>query len=354
MATPSRQTSAYQGTSRRHELPHSTMLAVLTDGYGGADVLRTARVPVPQPRADEVLVRVHAAGLDRGTWHLMTGRPYLLRAFFGLLRPRQPICGRDVAGTVSAVGAGVRDVSVGDEVYGIGRGSFAQYAVVKTSRLARKPATLSFTQAAVVPVSGLTALQALRDAGRVQPGQQVLVTGASGGVGAYAVQLAVAFGAQVTGVASPAKADFVCSLGANHVIDYTTSDFAAGPLRYDLIVDIAGSSTLSRLRAALTPMGTAVLVGEDEDQLTGGMVRQLRGLALSLIGRRRFAGLVSQERGSDVQALTELIESGQVTPHVDRSFALSEAAEAMRYLVSGAARGKIAILPPTPDTNRGK
>ncbi len=354
MFDPQRPTTTSSDSSAHTPPLAGTMLAVVADGYGSADVLRTDRVPIPLPRADEVLVSVHAAGLDRGTWYLMTGRPYLLRAFFGLRRPRDRVCGRDVAGTVTAVGDAVRGFGIGDEVYGIGRGTFAQYAVVKSTRVAHKPAKVSFAQAAVVPVSGLTALQALRDTGRVQPGQQVLITGASGGVGAYAVQLAVAFGAHVTGVCSPAKTDFVRSLGAEHVIDYTTGHFTASSRRYDLIIDIAGSPTLTQLRDVLTPNGRAVLVGEDHDQITGGMIRQLRGWALSLTGRRRYVGMISKERGSDLQALTDLIESGHLTPHVDRSFSLSEVADAMRHLESGATLGKIAVLPPTCEASEGE
>lgn len=321
------------------------MLAVVADGYGTADVLRRTQLPIPRPEPNEVLLAVHAAGLDRGTWHLMTGRPYLLRAFFGLRRPRQRVCGRDVAGTVIAFGAAVRGISIGDEVYGIGRGTFAQYAVVTSARVARKPVNLSFVEAAVVPISGLTALQALRDVGRVRAGQQVLITGASGGVGTYAVQLAAVFGAHVTGVCSLTKADFVRSLGAERVLDYTTSHFTSDGRRYDLIIDIAGNATLTQLQDALTSSGTAVLVGEDHDQITGGMLRQLRGWGLSLLSRRRFVGLLSKERGSDLRVLTDLIESGQMTPHVDRSFSLNNAAEAMRHLESGETRGKIAVLP---------
>ena len=345
MTNSQRATPAYPGRSTHSEPSVSTMLAVVADGYGTADVLRMTHLPIPRPGPDEVLVSVHAAGLDRGTWHLMTGRPYLLRAFFGLRPPRQRVCGRDVAGTVTAVGAAVRGVNIGDEVYGIGRGTFAQYAVAKSTRVARKPANLSFAEAAVVPISGLTALQALRDIGRVQAGQQVLITGASGGVGAYAVQLAAMFGAHVTGVCSPAKADFVRSVGAERVLDYTTSHFTSDARRYDLIIDIAGNATLTQLRDALTSSGTAVLVGEDHDQITGGMMRQLRGWALSLSRRRRFVGLLSKERGSDLQVLTDLIESGHMTPHIDRSFCLGDAADAMRHLESGEAFGKIAILP---------
>src|SRR6478609_10031814 len=231
----------------------TTMRAVTQDRYGGAEVLRVTDVARPLVGDHEVLVRVSAAGLDRGTQHLMTGTPYAMRLALGLRRPRQPIAGRDVAGTVAQVGSAVTRFAVGDEVYGMAGGSFAEYAVAREAKLAPKPATLSFAQAAVVPISGGTALQALVDAGRVQAGQSVLVIGASGGVGTYAVQLAKAFGADVTGVSSTAKVDLVKSLGADHVIDYTREDFADGTRRYDLILDIGGSTPVRRLRRALRP-----------------------------------------------------------------------------------------------------
>ena len=234
-----------------------TMRAILQDAYGTPDVWRIGEIAVPEVADKEVLVKVEAAGLDRGTWHLMTGLPYLGRLAFGLRRPKNTVPGRDLAGTVAAVGASVTRFTVGDAVFGIGSGSFAEYAVAPEDKLARTPANLSSSQAATVPISGTTALRALHDAGHLEKGQRVLIIGASGGVGTYAVQLAKAFGSHVTGVCSTAKTDLVRSLGADRVIDYTHDDFADGTERYDLIIDIGGSSPLSRLRRALGPKGTA-------------------------------------------------------------------------------------------------
>ncbi len=249
---------------------NSTMRAITQDEYGLADLLRSARIARPEiTDNDEVLVRVHAAGLDRGVWHLMTGLPYLGRLAFGVRKPRNPVPGIDLAGTVVAVGPAVTRFSAGDEVFGFGKGTFAEYAVAREGKLARKPANLTFEQAAVVPVSATTALQALTDVGRIQPGQKVLITGASGGVGSYMVQLAKTFGAVVTAVCSTSKLDLVRSLGADHVIDYTHEGFADGVNRYALILDIAGNPTLSWLRGALTPTGTAVIVGGEGAELTG-------------------------------------------------------------------------------------
>ena len=322
----------------------STMQAIVQDAYGSADVLRLATIARPEVTDNDVLLQVHAAGLDRGTWHLMSGTPYLLRLGFGLRRPRNPVPGRDVAGTVVAVGSAVTRFSVGDEVFGIAPGSFAEYAVAREDKLARKPANLTFEQAAVVPISGGTALQALRDMGRVEPGQKVLIIGASGGVGSYAVQLAKAFGAEVTGVCSTAKLDLVRSLGADHVIDYTQDDFADGTHHYDLILDIGGNPTLSRLRRALTPRGTAVITGgEDGGNFSGGMNRGFRALALSPFVRQRLTMFVAKERASDLELLTPLIEAGKVTPSIDRSYPLAEVPDAMRHLDAGKARGKLAI-----------
>ena len=322
----------------------NTMRAIVQDTYGSADVLRLARISPPGIADNEVLLRVHAAGLDRGTWHFMTGRPYLLRLVSGIRRPKNPVPGRDVAGTVVALGSAVTRFSAGDEVFGIGQGSFAEYAVARADKLARKPANATFEQAAVVPVSALTALQALTDVGRVEQGQKVLVIGASGGVGSYAVQLAKAFGAEVTGVCSPTKLDLVRSLGADHVIDYTRDDFADGVHRYDLILDIAGNPALSRLRRALTPTGTAVIVGGEEGgSWAGGIDRQLRALALSRFVRQRLTSLICKERSSDLERLTELIEAGKVTPSIDRTYPLDQVPEAMRHLEAGKARGKVAI-----------
>jgi NADPH:quinone reductase-like Zn-dependent oxidoreductase len=324
------------------------MRAIVHDTYGSAEVLRLASIPRPGAANladDEVLLRVHAAGLDRGTWHLMTGLPYLGRLAFGLRRPRNPVPGLDVAGTVVAVGGAVTRFAAGDEVFGVGKGTFAEYAVAREDRLARKPSRLGFEQAAVVPVSASTALQAVSDHGRLKPGQTVLVIGASGGVGSYAVQLAKALGAtEVTGVASTSKLDLVRALGADRVIDYTREDFADGTRRYDLVLDIGGNPSLTRLRRALTPTGTAVIVGgEAGGNFSGGMNRQLRGRAWSLFLRQRLTFFLAQQRASDLERLTEFLEAGTVTPMIDRSYPLDQAPEAMRHLEAGQVRGKVAI-----------
>jgi NADPH:quinone reductase-like Zn-dependent oxidoreductase len=324
-------------------LTDRTMRAILQDRYGTAEVLRLGRVPSPVIGDHDVLVEVRAAGLDRGTEHLMTGKPYAARLAFGMRRPKNPVPGRYVAGTVVDVGAAVTRFAVGDEVYGVAPGSFAEYAVARESRLARKPANLSFTQAAVIPVSAATALRALVDVGRVQPGQSVLVIGASGGVGSYAVQLAKAFGAEVTGVCSTAKADLVTSLGADHVIDYTREDFADGSRRYDLILDIAGNPSLTRLRRALAPRGTAVFVGGEDAGVLIGMGRQLRGVLLSAFVKQRIALLVAKESATDYDRLTDLIEAGKVVPSIDRTYPLEDAPLAVRQLEAGHVRGKVAI-----------
>ena len=321
-----------------------TMEAIVQNGYGTPKVLRRGRIARPVIAANEVLVHVHAAGMDRGTWHLMTGRPYLLRVLgFGFRGPKNPVPGIDVAGTVAAVGSAVSRFAVGDEVFGMSRGSFAEYAAAPEDKLAHKPANLSFGQAAVVPISAGTALQAL-DAGRVQRGNKVLILGASGGVGTYAVQLAKSRGAEVTGVCSAGKADLVRSLGADHVLDYARDDFADGTRRYDLILDVGGNPPLSRLRRALTPAGTAVIVGGEEGgKWTGGFGRSLRAPLLSLFVRQRLTMLASKERASDLDRLTALIEAGEVMPSVDRTYTLDEVPDAMRHLEAGDVRGKIAI-----------
>jgi NADPH:quinone reductase-like Zn-dependent oxidoreductase len=275
---------------------------------------------------------------------MMTGRPYLGRLAFGFRTPRSPVLGIEVAGTVDSVGAAVTRFAVGDEVYGFARGSFADYAVAREDRLAPKPVNLSLQQASVVPLSAATALQALTDSGRAQQGQTVLVIGASGGVGSYAVQIAKALGAEVTGVASTAKLDLVRALGADHVLDYTRDDFADGSRRYDLVIDLAGNPTLSRLRRALTPTGTAVITGGEEGgSFSGGMNRQLRAVAWSPFLRQRLTMFIAKQRSSDLDRLSILIEAGNVTPSIDRSYPLQETADAMRYLAAGHARGKVAI-----------
>lgn len=323
----------------------TTMRAIVQDTYGSAEVLHLDRIPRPRIADHEVLVQVRAAGLDRGTWHMMTGQPYLMRVLgFGFRAPKNRVPGLDVAGRVVAVGTAVTRFTPGDEVFGISRGSFAEYAAVREDKLSPKPANLTFEQAAVAPISAGTALQALTDAGRVEAGQRVLVIGASGGVGSYAVQLAKAFDAEVTGVCGTAKLEFVTSLGADHVIDYTTEDFADGTHTYDLILDIAGNTPLSRLRKALTPAGTLVIVGGEEGgRWTGGFGRSLRAPLLSPFVGQRLTMLASKERASDQERLTPLIESGQVVPVIDRTYSLHEVPDAMRHLSSGEVRGKLAI-----------
>ena len=321
------------------------MKAITQDTYGSTDVLEFRDVDEPGDRGQhDVLVQVRAAGVEIGTWHVMAGKPYLLRIMgFGLRKPKVPVRGRDVAGVVEAVGKSVTRFQPGDEVFGTADGSFAEYASAPEARLALKPANLTFEQAAVVPISGGTALQGLRK-GKVQPGQKVLIVGASGGVGSFAVQLAKAFGAEVTGVCSTAKVDLVRSLGADDVIDYAREDFADGTRHWDLILDTGGRRSLSDLRRALTPKGTLVIVGgEGGGNWLGGFDRNLRSGLVSMFVSQRLTMLASKERGEDFDALRELIEAGKVTPVIDRTYPLIEAPEAIRYVVEGRARGKVAI-----------
>jgi NADPH:quinone reductase-like Zn-dependent oxidoreductase len=319
------------------------MRAVLQDRYGTSAALRVGTIAVPTIGDHDVLIEVHAAGLDRGTEHLMTGKPYAVRLAMGVRRPKNPVPGRDVAGVVAGVGSAVTRFAIGDEAYGVAPGSFAEYAVAREDQLARKPTNLSFAQAAVVPVSAATALRALVDVGQVQSGESVLVLGASGGVGSYAVQLAKAFGAEVTGVCSAAKTDLVASLGADHVLDYQRDDFADGTRTYDLVLDIAGSPSLKRLRRALQPRGAAVFVGGEGGGAITGMGRQLRGVLVSPFVKQRLALLVTKEQASDYERLTDLIEAGQVTPSLDRTYPLEEVPLAMQQLEAGQVRGKVAI-----------
>ena len=321
------------------------MKAIVQDTYGPADVLELREIDVPSIAEDEVLVQVHAAGVDRGVWHLVTGLPYPIRlAGYGVRAPKTPTPGMDLAGVVVEVGGAVTRFQPGDEVFGVGRGAFAELARAREDKLAPKPANLSFAQAAAVPISGLTALQALRDSGQVQPGQRVLVIGASGGVGSYAVQIAKAFGAEVTGVCSTGKTDMVRALGADHVIDYSREDFADGGQRYDLILDIGGNSSLSRLRSALTPTGTLIIVGgETGGRWLGGFDRMLRAPLLSAFVGQKLRPMACSENHADLIVLTELIESGRVMPAIDRVYPLSEAADAIRHVGGGHARGKVVV-----------
>jgi NADPH:quinone reductase-like Zn-dependent oxidoreductase len=320
------------------------MKAIVQDIYGSPDVLELRDIDKPAVGDGDVLVRVHAAGLDPGVWHLTTGLPYMIRLGYGLRAPKTRVRGRDVAGTVEAVGGNVTEFKPGDEVFGICEGSFSGYTCAREKKLAPKPANLTFEQAATVPISAITALQALRDKGHVQPGQRVLVIGAAGGVGSFAVQLAKAFGAHVTGVCSTTKMDLVRSIGADDVIDYTRDDFADGAHLYDLILDTAGNRTLSHLRRALTRRGTLVVIGgEGGGRWLGGFDRNLRAGMFSPLVSQKLRMLVSKERKEDLQSLRELIEAGKVTPVIDRTYPLSEAPEAVRYLEKGHARGKVVI-----------
>jgi NADPH:quinone reductase-like Zn-dependent oxidoreductase len=331
------------------------MRAMVQYRYGSPDVLELRDIDKPRIADDEVLVRVHAAGVDRGVWHMMTGLPYFLRLIIpglGLRAPKNPIPGSDVAGVVEAVGKNVTRFKPGDEVFGIGLGSYAEYTRALESKLAPKPANLSFELAAVVPISGLTALQAVRDSGNVQAGQKVLVIGASGGVGTFAVQIAKRLGAEVTGVASTTKLDLLNSLGADHVIDYTCEDFAEKKDFYDLILDTGGHSSLSHLRRALAPRGTVVIVGAETDgKWFGGFDRSIRAMVLSRFISHTLVAFVNSENAEDLVTIKELIEAGEVTPTVDRTFPLSEAPKAIGYLVDGHARGKVAVI--IDDPNEG-
>lgn len=321
-----------------------TMKAIVRRHYGTADVLRLDEVDKPRIGDHEVLARVRAAGVARSAWHLMTGLPYLVRVVgYGLRAPKNPVLGSEFAGVVESVGSRVTRFQPGDEVFGSGSGAFAEYVSAREDRLARKPPSLTFEAAAAVPESGLTALQALRDHARVGDGQTVLVIGASGGVGSYAVQLAKALGASVTGV-SASKLDLVRAIGADRVIDYTTGVFAEPGQAYDAILDMGGSRPLAALRGHLTPTGRLVLVGGEEGgRFIGPLGRSFRGLFLSAIGRQKFVTFVATVRAPDLEFLAGLIEAGKVKPIIERTYNLSDTAEAIRHLEAGRARGKLVV-----------
>ena len=322
------------------------MKAITQDKYGSADVLRLRDIERPTPSEREVLVRVQAAGIARGVLHVMTGEPYLMRLVgFGLLKPKNPVPGQDVAGTVTATGAGVTRFKIGDEVFGIAKGSFAEYAVAREDKLTHKPENLSFEQAAAMPISGLTALGAL-DAAGVTVGSNVLIVGASGGVGTYAVQIAVALGATVTGVASGSKADLVTGLGAQRVIDYTREDFADGSHTYDVIVDTGGMTSVSRLRKALQPKGTLAIVGgESGSTWSPGLGRQLKAAVMSPIVSQRLTSILNKEHYSGLDRLAKLAATGDVAPCIERSYSLADVPDAVRRLEAGNVRGQIVITP---------
>jgi NADPH:quinone reductase-like Zn-dependent oxidoreductase len=326
----------------------ATMTAIVHDDYGTTpeEVLRVDTVPRPAPGDSEVLVRVHAASVDRGTWHAMAGLPLPIRlAGFGVRRPKQLNPGRALAGTVERAGPGLAGFSDGDEVYGIAEGAaFAEYAVVPVGKLATKPAGLDFEAAATVPISAPTALQAVHDQAKVQPGESVLVIGASGGVGSFAVQLAKGAGADVTGVCTTAKVDMVRSLGADHVIDHTREGITDDGRRYDVILDIGGNRRLAELRRALAPHGRLVLVGaETGGRWLGGLDRGLRAMLLSPFVGQRLGMFIAKETAGDLNTLRGLTEAGELRPVVDRSFPLEEVPAAIDHLVDGRAAGKVAI-----------
>lgn len=323
--------------------------AIVRDRYGSAEGLQLRNLEIPEPLENQVLLKVHAAGLDRGVWHLMTGRPYLVRlAGYGVGRPKNIKLGTDVAGVVQAVGKNVTAFRVGDRVFGECDGSLAEYAVARADKLSSMPSSATFEQAAAVPGSGLTALQALRDHGRVQAGQRVLVIGASGGVGTFAVQLARAFGAVVTGVCSTAKAELVRSIGAEEVVDYTRTDLTHTDKRFDLILDIAGNRPLSKLRRLLTQTGTLVIVGgEGGDPWTGGMQRQLRAMLPSFT-QQRLVAFITNGNSSDLRTLAGLMDTLKLSPVIDRVCSLPEVPQAMRDLEAGRVRGKVVVSISSP------
>ncbi|MFF7216503.1 NAD(P)-dependent alcohol dehydrogenase [Streptomyces sp. NPDC008238] len=326
-----------------------TMSAVVQERYGADPeaVLRTAHLVQPAIGPDEVLVRVRASSVDRGTWHMMAGLPYPIRAVSGLRRPKLPNPGRNIAGVVEAVGSDVTMFAPGDEVYGTAAAAFAECAAARPDRIAPKPTRLTFEEAATVPVSALTALQAVRDNGKVREGQHVLITGAAGGVGTFAVQLAHGLGARVTAVASTPKLAAVRALGADHVIDYTREDFLAGLQRYDVIIDIAGNRGLRDLRRALTPRGRLVITGgETNGRWLGGTDRQLRAQVLSPFTGRHLGTFIASEAASGLRDLTALVDAGTLCPAVDRVYPLAETAAAVRHLLDGRVTGKLALAMP--------
>lgn len=343
---PTTAESTTPATTRAADPSSPTMRAVTRYCYGDSSTLALDDVERPTAGPGEVLVEVRAAGLDRGTEHLMTGRPWLVRlAGFGVLRPKQPILGFDVAGVVAAVGDGVSRFAVGDDVFGIATGSFAEFAVASEAKLFPKPADLSFEAAAVSTVSGITALQALTDVGHLEAGQRVLVIGASGGVGTFAVQLATALGGDVDGVAGTSNLDLVRSLGAGVVFDHRTTDVAEIPGPYDLVLDIGGRNPLRKLRRLLTPTGTLVIVGgENGNRVTGGIGRQLRALALSPFVGQRLTTFISAEQNSFIERLAGHLQAGSVEPVIGARFPLDRAVDAVRRMEQGATAGKTVIV----------
>jgi NADPH:quinone reductase-like Zn-dependent oxidoreductase len=321
------------------------MKAIAQSTYGSADVLEFTDIDKPVVRDNDVLVRVYAASLHIGDWHVMTGLPYMLRVVgFGLRAPNVRVRGMDVAGTVESVGKSVTEFRAGDDVFGTCEGAFAEYARAPESNLALKPANLTPEQAAAVPTSAFAALQALRNRGEIRSGHKVLIIGATGGVGTFAVQIAKSFGAEVTGVCSTTKMDSVRSLGADHVIDYTKEDFTKSDRRYDIMLDTGGNRSLSDLRRVLSPRGTLVLIGgEGGNRVLGATDKWIHALLLSPFVRQNLRPLSTRPNKKDLLFLKELVEAGKIAPVIGRTFALSEVPDAFRYLEKGHGRGKVVI-----------
>jgi NADPH:quinone reductase-like Zn-dependent oxidoreductase len=317
------------------------MKAIVHDSYGSAEVLRSRDIPKPVIGDDDVLVRVHAASVHVGDWILMTGSPFVMRFATGLRKPKNSVPGTDIAGTVEAVGKNVQRVRPGDDVFGWGDGAFAEYVAAKEDQFVAKPANLTFEQAAAVGVSATTALQLLRDNGKVQPGQTVLINGASGGVGSFAVQIAKAFGAEVTGVTSTKNVDLVRSIGADHVVDYTKDDFTRTAGRYDLILDNVGNHSMARTRRALKPTGT--LISNGGGHAGGKLGRTLRTMLVSKFVRQQASPSLKTQNHDDLVALKALVEAGQITPVIDGTYPLSETRKAIERVASGRTRGTIVI-----------
>ena len=321
------------------------MKAMIQERFGPPDVLRLVDIDPPDVGADDVLIRVHAAAINPADWHILRGDPLVARLMgIGLTKPKTPVAGIDAAGVVEAVGANVRELRPGDEVLGFFRGAFAEYACAAEDKVVPKPASLTFEQAAAVPIAATTALRGIRDVGEVKAGQRVLVIGAGGGVGSFAVQIAAALGAEVTGVCSTGNVELVRSLGAAHVIDYTTEDFTDGGIRYDVILDNVSSLPLKRLRGVLTPKGILVLNGGGSPgHVFGPIAGILNAMVVNLFVSQRLRPLPSKEKREELLAVTGLIEEAKVTPVVDRTYPLADTAEGLRHIEQGHARGKVVV-----------
>jgi NADPH:quinone reductase-like Zn-dependent oxidoreductase len=320
------------------------MKAIVCKKYGSPDVLNLEEIEKPTPKEDEVLVKVHGASANAADWHLLRADPFLVRLMYGVLKPKHEILGADIAGRVEAVGGNVKQFQPGDEVFGDlsgdGFGGFAEYVCARENALVSKPADMTFEEAAAVPMAAVTALQGLRDKGRIQPGQKVLINGASGGVGTFAVQIAKSFGAEVTGVCSTRKSDMVRSIGADHVIDYTQEDFTRNGQRYDLILAVNGYRPISDYKRALNAKGIYVMVGGSTAQIFQAL---LLGPWMSMTGSKKMGALSAKPDQEDLVFVKELVEAGKVMPVIDRRYPLSEVGEALRYLEEGHAGGKVVI-----------